>query len=28
VAHFMARLISDDALWSKWKGQMPVIYGK
>lgn len=28
VAHFMAQLILDDALWAKWKGQMPVIYGK
>lgn len=28
VGHFMARLISDDALWNKWKGQMPVIYNK
>lgn len=26
VAHFMADLITDDALWSTWKGQMPVIY--
>ena len=26
VGHFMANLISDDVLWSKWKGQMPVIY--
>ena len=26
VAHFMARLINDDALWDTWKGQMPVIY--
>lgn len=26
VAHFMARLISDDLLWSQWKGSMPVIY--
>ena len=28
VAHFMANLISDDDLWDKWKGQMPVIYNK
>lgn len=28
VAHFMARLINDAALWNKWKGQMPVIYSK
>lgn len=26
VAHLMARLITDDALWDQWKGQMPVIY--
>lgn len=26
VAHFMARLITEDALWAEWKGQMPVIY--
>jgi len=28
VGHFMAELITDDATWSKWKGQMPVIYHK
>jgi nucleoside-diphosphate-sugar epimerase len=28
VAHFMADLISDDATWSRWQGQMPVIYNK
>ncbi|MDT7829568.1 NAD(P)-binding oxidoreductase [Pricia sp. S334] len=28
VAHFMANLISNDDLWQKWKGQMPVIYSK
>lgn len=28
VAHFMARLITEDDLWHKWKGQMPVIYNK
>ena len=27
VGHFMASLISDNALWNTWKGQMPVIYG-
>ncbi len=27
VAHCMAQLIHDDALWTTWKGQMPVIYG-
>ena len=26
VGNFMANLISDDSLWNKWKGQMPVIY--
>ncbi|WP_033957068.1 NAD(P)-dependent oxidoreductase [Psychroserpens jangbogonensis] len=26
VGHFMASLISDEKLWNKWKGQMPVIY--
>lgn len=28
VAHFMAELISEDNVWHKWKGQMPVIYNK
>lgn len=28
VGHFMTNLISDDDLWNKWKGQMPVIYNK
>jgi hypothetical protein len=28
VGHFMAKLIVDDNLWNKWKGQMPVIYNK
>ena len=28
VGHFMADLITDDDTWSKWKGQMPVIYNK
>ncbi len=28
VGHFMAELITDDGLWRKWKGQMPVIYNK
>lgn len=28
VGHLMAHLISDDDLWNKWKGQMPVIYSK
>jgi hypothetical protein len=26
VGHFMAELITDDATWQQWKGQMPVIY--
>ena len=26
VGHFMAELITDDDMWRKWKGQMPVIY--
>jgi nucleoside-diphosphate-sugar epimerase len=26
VAHFMAELITDDAVWRAWKGRMPVIY--
>ena len=26
VGHFMTRLITDDIIWNKWKGQMPVIY--
>ena len=28
VGHFMAALVNDNKLWRKWKGQMPVIYGK
>ena len=28
VGNFMANLISDDNLWNKWKGRMPVIYNK
>ena len=28
VGNFMASLISDDNLWNKWKGQMPVIYSQ
>lgn len=28
VGNFMARLIVEDELWIKWKGQMPVIYNK
>jgi len=26
VAHFMSELLTENELWSKWKGQMPVIY--
>ncbi len=26
VAHFMADLITEPAVWRRWKGQMPVIY--
>jgi NAD(P)-dependent dehydrogenase (short-subunit alcohol dehydrogenase family) len=26
VANLMSRLITEDKLWIKWKGQMPVIY--
>lgn len=26
VAHFMADLITKDIIWSKWEGQMPIIY--
>lgn len=28
VAHFMAELITDEAGWDKWAGQMPVIYNR
>jgi NAD(P)-dependent dehydrogenase (short-subunit alcohol dehydrogenase family) len=28
VGHFMTDLITDDDVWNKWKGQMPVIYNK
>jgi len=28
VGYFMAKLIVDNDLWDKWKGQMPVIYNK
>ena len=28
VGHFMAELITDDDMWDKWKGQMPVIYNQ
>ena len=28
VGHFMAELITQEPLWDKWKGKMPVIYNK
>ncbi len=28
VGHFMAELITNEETWSKWKGQMPVVYNK
>lgn len=28
VAHFMARLLTDDELWRTWRGRMPVIYNR
>ncbi|MCK5922705.1 MAG: NAD(P)H-binding protein [Methylococcales bacterium] len=28
VSHFMADLISENAVWQEWRGQMPVIYNK
>ena len=28
VGNFMARLIVDNVLWGKWKGEMPVVYNK
>ena len=28
VAHFMARLITEDGRWNTWSGQMPVIYNR
>lgn len=28
VGHFMAELVTDQALWENWKGQMPVIYNR
>lgn len=28
VADFMASLITDDASWNRWRGQMPVLYNK
>jgi nucleoside-diphosphate-sugar epimerase len=28
VAHFMADLITREDVWSRWKGQMPVLYSR
>ncbi|HBL74014.1 MAG: NAD-dependent epimerase [Bacteroidetes bacterium GWF2_42_66] len=28
VGHFMAKLITENNLWEKWEGKMPVIYNK
>jgi hypothetical protein len=28
VAHFMARLMTEDEAWTEWKGRMPVIYNR
>ena len=28
VGHFMADLITEDNIWRKWRGQMPVIYNQ
>ena len=28
VAHFMAELLTDAEVWSRWKGKMPVIYNE
>ena len=28
VGHFMAELIDNEELWSRWHGRMPVIYNK
>ena len=28
VGYFMAGLITEDSIWQKWKGQMPVIYNE
>lgn len=26
VAHFILKLVTNDTIWNRWKGQMPVIY--
>lgn len=28
VAHVMATLLTDDAMWAAWQGQMPVVYDR
>lgn len=28
VGNFIARLLSEDALWQQWQGQMPIVYNK
>ena len=28
VTHFMADLITEQAVWEQWQGQMPIIYNK
>ncbi|MBI5403888.1 MAG: NAD(P)H-binding protein [Ignavibacteriae bacterium] len=28
TANFIARLITEDGLWNKWRGKMPVVYNK
>jgi putative NADH-flavin reductase len=28
VAHFMSELVSNEKVWNKWKGQMPIIYNR
>jgi len=28
VAHFMAKLVNDEATWQNWRGMMPVIYNR
>lgn len=28
VGHFMADLVTEEMVWNKWKGQMPVIYNQ
>ncbi len=25
VAHFMCELVTDDAVWERWRGKLPVI---